>query len=75
MVSTPASGEIFSIIPISYGDVDDDGTILAYDAALTLQYSVGIDPLLQLIPYLGKIGVSALPMWMGRVQLLPMMQV
>ncbi len=26
-------------------DVDDDGVILAYDAALTLQYSVGIDPM------------------------------
>ena len=27
------------------GDVDDDGMILAFDAALTLQYSVGFDPL------------------------------
>ena len=45
VVATPTSGETFSIIPITYGDVDDDGTIFAYDAALTLQYSVGIDPL------------------------------
>jgi hypothetical protein len=27
------------------GDVDDDGEILAYDAALALQHSVGMDPL------------------------------
>jgi uncharacterized protein (TIGR02145 family) len=45
VVSTPTSGANFSIIPITYGDVDDDGKILAYDAALTLQYSIGLDPL------------------------------
>jgi uncharacterized protein (TIGR02145 family) len=45
VVSTPTSGETFSIISVNYGDVDDDGKILAYDAALTLQYSVGLDPL------------------------------
>jgi len=45
VVSTPTSGATFSIIPIIYGDIDEDGKILAYDAALTLQYSVGLDPL------------------------------
>ena len=45
VVATPTSGTIFSIVPITYGDVDDDGTIFAYDAALTLQYSIGLDPL------------------------------
>ena len=27
------------------GDIDDDGTVLAYDAAKVLQYSVGLEPL------------------------------
>ncbi len=43
--SVPLSGGSFTIIEFTPGDVDDDGRILAYDAALTLQYSVGIDPL------------------------------
>ena len=41
----PTAGATFNIIAFIPGDVDDDGVILAYDAALTLQYSVGIDPL------------------------------
>jgi len=45
VVSVPTAGGSFNIIPFTPGDVDDDGIILAYDAALTLQYSVGIDPL------------------------------
>lgn len=45
VMPTPVSGENFSIVPITPGDVDDDGRILAYDAALTLQHSVGLDPL------------------------------
>ncbi|MFC2080048.1 T9SS type A sorting domain-containing protein [Bacteroidota bacterium] len=45
LVSTPSSGSTFNIIEFVLGDVDDDGQILAYDAALTLQYSVGLDPL------------------------------
>ncbi len=32
------------------GDVDDNGLIQSYDAALTLQYSVGMDPLPQTDP-------------------------
>jgi Secretion system C-terminal sorting domain len=45
VVALPTSGANFQIIPFIPGDVDDDGLVLAYDAALTLQYSVGMDPL------------------------------
>ena len=45
VVEQPVSGGSFQIIPFHPGDVDDDGIILAYDAALTLRYSVGMDPL------------------------------
>jgi len=45
VVPVPTIGLTFPILPFTPGDVDDDGVILAYDAALTLQYSVGIDPL------------------------------
>jgi uncharacterized protein (TIGR02145 family) len=50
VVSTPTSGSTFTIIPIRYGDVDDNGKILAYDAALTLRYSIGLDPLPDIDP-------------------------
>ncbi|MBL7110324.1 MAG: T9SS type A sorting domain-containing protein [Bacteroidales bacterium] len=43
--SIPTSGVNFHIVKFTLGDVDDDGTILAYDAAITLQHSVGLDPL------------------------------
>jgi hypothetical protein len=45
VVAVPVSGGSFQIIRFSAGDVDDDGLILAYDAALALQHSVGLDPL------------------------------
>jgi uncharacterized protein (TIGR02145 family) len=45
VVATPTNGSTFTIVKMSYGDIDDDGKILAYDAALTLQRSVGLDPL------------------------------
>ncbi len=41
----PSAGAIFEIVALQYGDIDDNNLIMAYDAALTLQYSVGIDPL------------------------------
>ena len=41
----PVSGETFFITKFTPGDVDDDGLVLAYDAALALQHSVGLDPL------------------------------
>jgi hypothetical protein len=47
LVPTPTAGGTFTIIEFLPGDVNDDGVILAYDAALALQYSVGIDPLPQ----------------------------
>ncbi len=43
-VSVPTGGDTFHIEKFTLGDVDDDGIILAYDAAITLQYSVGLDP-------------------------------
>ena len=45
VVPLPVSGDRFTILPIVPGDVDDDGQVLAYDAALVLQHSVGLDPL------------------------------
>jgi hypothetical protein len=45
VLPSPVTGDSFSIVPFTPGDVDDDGLILAYDAALTLQHSVGLDPL------------------------------
>ena len=30
---------------LSYGDVDGNGTVQAFDAAITLQYSIGLDPI------------------------------
>lgn len=45
IVSIPTSGESFNITAFIPGDVNDDGMIQAFDAALTLQYSVDIDPL------------------------------
>lgn len=41
----PTSGETFTIAALRPGDVNDDGEIQAFDAALTLQHSVGLDPL------------------------------
>jgi hypothetical protein len=46
----PTSGETFHIIQFTAGDVDDDSIILAYDAAITLQYSVGLDPIVDIDP-------------------------
>ena len=35
---------------IAYGDVDDNGIVEAYDAALVLQYAVGMDPIPNIDP-------------------------
>ena len=45
LISEPLAGGSFSIIGFIPGDVNDDSVIQAYDAALALQYSVGMDPL------------------------------
>jgi hypothetical protein len=50
IIPVPAGGGSFTIEPFTPGDVDDDGLIMAYDAALTLQYSVGIDALPEMDP-------------------------
>lgn len=50
VVPVPQQGSAFNIIRFFPGDVDDDGIVLAYDAALTLQHSVGIDPLPDIDP-------------------------
>jgi hypothetical protein len=45
VVPVPEGGETFFIVKFFPGDVNDDGKIMAYDAALALQHSVGLDPL------------------------------
>jgi hypothetical protein len=50
VVPVPEAGGTFTIIEFNPGDVNDDGAIQAYDAALALQYSVGIDPLPEVDP-------------------------
>lgn len=50
VVLAPTSGGSYTVIPLHYGDIDEDGNIYAYDAALTLQYSVGIDALAVIDP-------------------------
>jgi len=46
----PDSGIALTVLPFVPGDVDDNGQIMAYDAALTLQYSAGLDPLPEVDP-------------------------
>lgn len=41
----PIINNSFVVIPTIYGDIDDNGRVQAYDAALALQHSVGLDPL------------------------------
>ncbi len=50
VVAAPVSGGSFKILEFTPGDIDDDGLILAYDAALSLQHSVGLDPLPEVDP-------------------------
>jgi hypothetical protein len=50
VIPVPTSGETFHIMQFTLGDVDDDSIILAYDAAITLQYSVGLDPIADIDP-------------------------
>lgn len=42
---SPTTGATFEILSLTYGDVTDNGEITAYDAALALMYSVGVDPM------------------------------
>jgi hypothetical protein len=50
LIPVPTRGDTFHIMQFTPGDVDDDGIILAYDAAITLQYSVGLDPIPDIDP-------------------------
>ncbi len=50
LISIPTGGGSFNIIAFVPGDVNDDGVIQAFDAALTLQHSVGIDPISDIDP-------------------------
>lgn len=51
VVASPTSGQSFSVIPLRDGDVDDDGNIYAYDAALVLQYLVNVSPIVCPLPW------------------------
>lgn len=45
LITQPEGENSFYVLPVYYGDVDDNSFIRAYDAALVLQFSVGLDPL------------------------------
>jgi hypothetical protein len=51
LISTPKTGNSFVIRSISYGDVDADGKIMAFDAALALQHSVNVSPVDYPLPW------------------------
>lgn len=45
IVSTPTQNPSFTVLPTLFGDIDTNKLVQAYDAALALQYSVGLNPL------------------------------
>ena len=45
IVATPTQNASFTVLPTVFGDVDTNSFVRAYDAALALQYSVGLNPL------------------------------
>ena len=45
IVATPTQNASFTVLPTLFGDVDTNSFVRAYDAALALQYSVGLNPL------------------------------
>ena len=45
IVATPTQNPTFTVLPTLFGDVDTNSFVRAYDAALALQYSVGLNPL------------------------------
>ena len=45
VIATPLGAGTLNLLAFLPGDVNDDGAVQAYDAALTLQHSVGLDPL------------------------------
>ncbi len=50
IANTPISGATFEILSLTYGDITDNGEITAFDAALALMYSVGVDPMPEIAP-------------------------
>ena len=45
IVATPTQNPSFTVLPTMFGDIDTNKLVQAYDAALALQYSVGLNPL------------------------------
>jgi hypothetical protein len=45
IVATPTLNPNFTVLPTVFGDIDTNKLVQAYDAALALQYSVGLNPL------------------------------
>ena len=45
IVATPTQNASFTVLPTIFGDIDTNKFIQAYDGALALQYSVGLNPL------------------------------
>jgi hypothetical protein len=45
IVATPTLNPSFTVLPTVFGDIDTNKLVQAYDAALALQYSVGLNPL------------------------------
>jgi len=48
--NTPTTGATFEILSLTYGDITNNGEVTAYDAALALMYSVGVDPMPEIAP-------------------------
>jgi hypothetical protein len=45
IITTPTQNPSFTVLPTLFGDIDTNTFVRAYDAALALQYSVGLNPL------------------------------
>jgi Concanavalin A-like lectin/glucanases superfamily/Secretion system C-terminal sorting domain len=50
VTALPTTGASFSVIPPVYGDIDTNKFIQAYDAAIALQYSVGLNAISHIDP-------------------------
>jgi Concanavalin A-like lectin/glucanases superfamily/Secretion system C-terminal sorting domain len=50
VTALPTTGASFSVIPPVYGDIDTNKMIQAYDAAIALQYSVGLNAISHIDP-------------------------
>ena len=45
IIATPTQNVNFTVLPTLFGDIDTNKFVRAFDAALALQYSVGLNPL------------------------------